>query len=93
VEKGELAWASIQDLERRYPRPVLVLEKTFKVRNPHRVYPLVLLALRQAFQHSYLHTLLSGANLHRSRGGPLRPRFQRGKVEIRYGRGEAKPNT
>jgi hypothetical protein len=87
VEKRELAWASIQDLERRYPRPVLVLEKTFKVRNPHRVYPLVLLALRQAFQHSYLHTLLSGANLHQSRGGPLRPRFQRGKVEIRYGRG------
>lgn len=87
VEKGELAWTSIQDLERRYPRPVLVLEKTFKVRNPHRVYPLVLLALRQAFQHSYLHTLLSGANLHQSRGGPLRPRLQRGKVEIKYGRG------
>ncbi|PYL01695.1 MAG: hypothetical protein DME19_00830 [Verrucomicrobia bacterium] len=87
AEKGELSWASIQDLERRYPRPVLALEKPFKVRNPHRVYPLVLLALRQAFQHTYLHTLLSGANLHRDRGRPPRP----GKVEIRHGcgRGQA----
>jgi hypothetical protein len=50
---------SIWGMEGPYPKPKLKLAAPFTLEQPSRgVYPLLTLALRSAFQHAYIHSLL-----------------------------------
>ncbi len=54
-----------------YPPPKCVVPEEFKLKNSKGVFPLVILALRNAYQHAYLHTILNNSQ-------------QPGRIEIRH---------
>lgn len=59
TQSGQVAWKGVVDLERKFPKPRLVLTPpSIEIENPMGLYPLLLIALRNAYQHSYLGTLL-----------------------------------
>ena len=57
-DKGIIDFGVIE-IDKRYLKPRLIIEKNFRLNNPQGIYPLVLITLRSAYQHSYLMTLLS----------------------------------
>lgn len=61
THSGRLSWKGIIDLENKFPRPNLVVSKSFEIRKPLGLYPLLLIALRNAYQHCYLSTLLANS--------------------------------
>jgi hypothetical protein len=61
TSKGHISWKGIIDLEDKFPRPNLVVSK-FRIRNPLGLYPLLLIAFRNAYQHCYLSTLLANSD-------------------------------
>jgi len=70
-ESGQLKWQGVVEMQRRFPKPKLIVKEPFKLVEPQGVYPLLLLALRSAYQHSYLPILLESFPYE-------------GKVEIEY---------
>jgi len=71
AHSGRLSWRGIIDLEKKFPRPRLTVSKPFQIRNPLGLYPLLLISLRNAYQHSYLSALLSNSP-------------ERGIIEVEY---------
>ena len=57
-QAGTLTWSGIVDMERKFQKPELIIRQSFRVIRPHGLYPLLLVTLRSAFQHAFLHTLL-----------------------------------
>lgn len=59
TQSGRLKWKGVADLETQFKRPRLALiPQSFEIANPIGLYPLLLIALRNGYQHSYLGTLL-----------------------------------
>jgi hypothetical protein len=57
------------ELLKEYPKPKLIIKNSFKPIKANGIYPLVLIALRNSFQHSYIGSLISNIP---------------GEVEIKY---------
>ena len=53
-----LAWSDLDDMQARYPRPIVHLKAPFHLPSAKGFYPLLLFALRSAMHHSYLWSLL-----------------------------------
>jgi len=57
-EKGVIYYGVVE-IDRMFPKPEFILDRPFKLDSAQGIYPLLLLGLRSAYQHSYLMTLLS----------------------------------
>ena len=65
VKQKDIIKYGVVQINQMFQKPKLIFEQVFKLDHPQGIYPLLLLALRSAYQHSYRMTLLSD---HREQG-------------------------
>lgn len=70
-QDSTLSWSGFNEMESKYLRPKIKIAQPFTLQHPYGLYPLVLITLRNAFEHSYRATLLSNTK-------------EQGEVEIEY---------